>query len=52
MNEKTTNTILESLAEMIDNLRTKIMILEYENGKLKEELELFKAPTQEVKKNA
>ena len=52
MNEKNTNTILEALAETIENLRTKVMILEYENGKLKEELDLFKAPTQEVKKDA
>ena len=52
MNETTMNTVIESLAETIENLRTKVMILEYENGKLKEELEIFKSPTQEVKKNA
>lgn len=45
-------TVLETLAKEIEELRITIDILRYEKKQLKEELELFKAPTQEVNKNA
>ena len=44
MSERNTNTILEALAETIENLRIEVDILKYEKRKLEEELAIFKAP--------
>ncbi len=44
MDEKKLITILESLANTIDNLHLEIDMLKYEKKKLAEELELYKTP--------
>jgi chaperonin cofactor prefoldin len=42
MSEKTVKTVIESLVETIENLETKVWMLEYEKEKLKEELKSVK----------
>lgn len=52
MNEKNTNTILTALAETIESLQAEVRILKFEKKQLEERLEIFTAPTQEVRKDA
>ena len=42
MSEKTVKTVIKSLVETIENLETKVWMLEYEKEKLKEELKSVK----------
>lgn len=51
MEERRLRTILESLAETIDNLHLEIDVLKYEKKKLAEELELYRMPLKKENEN-
>ena len=49
MDEKHLSTILESLAETIQKLKSDKWWLEHENKQLKEQLAVYESPCKEVK---